>query len=192
MQLAQHIGHATPIGLRLGRSALHVCHHHETVREQAAVRRRDRPWHGQTLTVEVLEELGLPREISVAPGTETTDREVPMDLHAPHVVGNSARKPLDASYVFAPLPECLPSYCRHLRPTRLVASYSGWLVDRSTLSPTLLFGCAARLLAQDELEWRHSSCSNALLLAHDLIRKVCNFSGSCFSFAALALPGRCA
>src|SRR5262245_19702649 len=31
----------------------------------------------------VLEELGLPREISVAPGTETTDREVPADAHAP-------------------------------------------------------------------------------------------------------------
>ena len=52
--------------------------------------RRDRHRHGQTFTVEVLEELGLPREISVAPGTETTDREVPVDAHAPHVVGDSA------------------------------------------------------------------------------------------------------
>ena len=82
MQPAERVGHATPVGLRLGRSALHVCHHHQTVREQPAVRRRDRHRHGQTFTVEVLEELGLPREISVAPGTETTDREVPVDaLH---------------------------------------------------------------------------------------------------------------
>jgi hypothetical protein len=27
------------------------------------------------------------RLVSVAPGTETTDREVPVDAHAPHVVG---------------------------------------------------------------------------------------------------------
>src|SRR3954447_1061413 len=33
----------------------------------------------------------------------------------------------------------------------------GWWTEVATLSPTLLFGCAARLLAQDELEWRHSS-----------------------------------
>ena len=61
MQPAERVGHATPVGLRLGRSALHVCHHHQTVREQPAVRRRDRHRHGQTFTVEVLEELGLPR-----------------------------------------------------------------------------------------------------------------------------------
>ena len=75
MQLAERVGHATPVGLRLGRSALHVGHHHQTVGEQPAVRRRDRHRHGQPFTVEVLEELGLPREIGVAPGTETTDRE---------------------------------------------------------------------------------------------------------------------
>ena len=67
MQLAERVGHATPVGLRLGRSALHVGHHHQTVGEQPAVRRRDRHRHGQTFTVEVLQELGLPREISVAP-----------------------------------------------------------------------------------------------------------------------------
>ena len=100
MQPAERVGHATPVGLRLGRSALHVGHHHQTVREQPAVRRRDRHRHGQTFTVEVLEELGLPREISVAPGTETTDREVPVDAHAPHVVGDSASEWFDASYVF--------------------------------------------------------------------------------------------
>jgi hypothetical protein len=36
----------------------------------------------------MLEELGLPREISVAPGTKATDREVPVDVHAPHVIGD--------------------------------------------------------------------------------------------------------
>src|SRR6188474_2904156 len=69
--------HPTPVGLRLRRSALRIGHYHQTVGEQPAVRRRDRHRHGQTFTVEVLEELRLPREISLAPGTETTDREVP-------------------------------------------------------------------------------------------------------------------
>jgi hypothetical protein len=52
----------------------------------------------------VLEELGLPREIGVASGTETTDREVPVDAHAPHVVGHSASEWFDASYVFTHYP----------------------------------------------------------------------------------------
>jgi hypothetical protein len=110
MQPAERVGHATPVGLRLGRSTLHVCHHHQAVREQPAVRRRDQHRHGQTFTVEVLEEPGLPREISVAPGTETSDREVPMDERAPHVVGDAANEWFDASYVFTPLSECLPSH----------------------------------------------------------------------------------
>ena len=46
--------------------------HHHTVGEQPAVSRRDRHRHGQTCTVEAYEELGLPREISVAPDTATT------------------------------------------------------------------------------------------------------------------------
>ncbi|MEV4665002.1 hypothetical protein AB0J85_24005 [Micromonospora echinofusca] len=50
----------------------------------------DRYRHGQTRTVEVLEEPGLPRKISVAPGAGTTDRQVPVDAYAPHVVGDSA------------------------------------------------------------------------------------------------------
>jgi hypothetical protein len=33
--------------------------------------------------VEVTEELGLPCEISVASGAETTDRKLPSDAHAP-------------------------------------------------------------------------------------------------------------
>jgi hypothetical protein len=64
MQLAERLGYPTPVCLRLGRSALHVGHHHQTVGEQPAVRGRDRHRHGQTRTVEVLEQLGLPREIS--------------------------------------------------------------------------------------------------------------------------------
>jgi hypothetical protein len=87
-----------------------VGHHHQTFGEKPAVRRRDRQRHGQTFTVEVLEELGLPREISVAPGTETTDREAPVDAHAPHVVGDSASERLDASDVVTPLLERLPSH----------------------------------------------------------------------------------
>ncbi len=115
MQLAEHASHATPVGLRLGRSAIQVGHHHKTVGEQPAVCSRDRHRHGQTFTVEVLEEFGLPREISVAPGAQTTDREVPVDAHAPHVVGDSASERFDASDVFPPLPECLPPHGRTLR-----------------------------------------------------------------------------
>jgi hypothetical protein len=116
MRQAERVGHATPVGLRLGRSALHICHHHQTTREQPAVRRRDRHWHGQTFAVEVLEEIGFPREISVAPGTETTDCEMTVDAHAPHIVRDSASERFDASYVFTPLPECLPSHWRHRKP----------------------------------------------------------------------------
>ncbi len=54
------------------------------------------------------EAAGLPRKISVAPGTETTHREVSVDAHAPHVVGDSASERFDASDVFTPRPKCLP------------------------------------------------------------------------------------
>src|SRR5262249_47323252 len=114
--------HATPIRLRLGRSALHVGHYHQTIGEQPAVPRRDRHRHGQTFMVEVLEEPGLPREITVAPGTETTDREAPVDAHAPHVVGDSTSERFDASDVVTPQLKCLPSHSSHhgfqsVRPT---------------------------------------------------------------------------
>jgi hypothetical protein len=102
MQPAECVGHATPVGLRLGRSAFHVSHHHETVRKQPSVRRRDRYRHGQTLTVEVLQEPGLPREISVASGPETTHSEVPSDTHAPYVVGYTASEWFDAVDVLTP------------------------------------------------------------------------------------------
>ena len=121
MQLAERVGHATPVGLRLRRSALHVGHHHQTVGEQPAVRGPDRHRHGQTFTVEVLEELGLPREISVASGTETTDREVPVDVHAPHVVGDSVSERFDASDVITPLLKRLPSHRPHLRGRPTIA-----------------------------------------------------------------------
>ena len=61
------------------------------------------------MTVEMLEEPGFPREIGVAPGTETSDREVPVDAHAPHVVGDAASEWFDANCLFIPLTECLPS-----------------------------------------------------------------------------------
>lgn len=49
--------------------------------------------------VEVAEELGLPSEISIAPGTETTDRTVTVDAQAPHVIHDAAGETLDAIYV---------------------------------------------------------------------------------------------
>ena len=58
----------------------------------------------------MLEELGLPREISVAPGTQTTDREPPVDAEAPHVVGDATGERLEASDVLAPPLERLPPH----------------------------------------------------------------------------------
>jgi len=119
MQLAERVGYATPVSLCLGRSALHVGHYHHTVGEQPAVRRWDRHRHGQAVTVEVFEELGLPCEISVASGAKATDREVPVDAHAPHVVGDSASEGFDASDVVTPLLELgdksfeRPAFTRH-------------------------------------------------------------------------------
>ncbi len=116
MQPAERIGHPTPVGLRLGRSPLDVCHHHQTVGEQPSVRRRNRQWRRQTLTVEVLKELGLPSEICVTPSTQTTDREAAVDAHAPDFVGDSASERFDASCVVTPPPERFPSHWRHRRP----------------------------------------------------------------------------
>ncbi len=94
----------------------HVGHHYQTVGERSAVRSRDRHRHAQSFTIEVLEELSLPREISVAPGTETTDREVSVDAHAPHVVGDSDSERFNASDIATPLLECVPSHRQHLTP----------------------------------------------------------------------------
>jgi hypothetical protein len=109
MQLAERVGDATPVSLCLGRSALHIGHHHHAVDEQPAIRGWDRHWHGQAVTVEVMEEVGLPCEIGVASGAKATDSEAPVDAHAPHVVGDSAGKGFDASGIVTPLLECPPS-----------------------------------------------------------------------------------
>jgi hypothetical protein len=61
----------------------------------------------------VLEEPGLPRQISVTPGAETTDREAPVDSHTPHVVGDSASERFDTSDVVTPPPERLPPHWSH-------------------------------------------------------------------------------
>jgi hypothetical protein len=66
----------------------------------------------------VYEEFGLPREIGVAPGTVTTDSEVPVDAYAPHVVGDASGERFDYSDVVTPLPECLPSHKPHPRGGR--------------------------------------------------------------------------
>src|SRR5262249_52396114 len=91
---------------------------------------------GQAFMVEMLKQLGLPREVSVAPGTEPADREVPVDTHAPHVVGDPARERLDASDVATPLLECLPSHWplhgfQSVRPT-ITASNRGLIVPRKS------------------------------------------------------------
>ena len=66
VQLAQCVGDATPVRVRLRRFALDVRHHNESVDEVPAVRSRDRHRHRHPLTVEVSQQLGLPREIGVA------------------------------------------------------------------------------------------------------------------------------
>ena len=116
MQLAERAGDATPVGFGLGRSALHVGQHHQAVDEMPAVRGRDRHRHRHPRTVEVPQQVSLPCEISVAALAETTDREVPVDAHAAHLVdASSASQRLAANDVVAPLLECLPSHRPHLR-----------------------------------------------------------------------------
>jgi hypothetical protein len=62
------------------------------------------------------QQAGLPCKISVAALAETTDREVPVDTHAPHPVdASSASEPFAANDVVTPLLECLPSHRPHLR-----------------------------------------------------------------------------
>jgi hypothetical protein len=58
----------------------------------------------------MLEQLGFPCEISVGPGAETSDRDLPVDANAPHVVGDSTGKWFDANGTFTPLPQCIPSH----------------------------------------------------------------------------------
>src|SRR5262249_6654237 len=124
-----------------------------------AVHRRDRHRHGQTCMVEVLEECGLPREISVAPGTETTDRQVPVDAHAPHVVGDSASERCDARDVDTPLLECLPSHWPpHGFPSvRLTLPVSGGpQVQSHAEEPSLRCGPSAPLGCWAVVHWRNA------------------------------------
>jgi hypothetical protein len=110
MQLTQCLGDAVPVALRLGRPALYVFDYHQAVGERAAIYRQDRHRHAETFTVKVSQQISLPREISVAPGTQAADCKSPMDAHAPGIIGNSAREPFKANCVFAPLQECFPSH----------------------------------------------------------------------------------
>ena len=61
------------------------------------------------------------RSTEVAPGTETTDREVPVDPHAPHVVGDTASERLDPS--------------ERLHPTAPVPPTTGHIPTRNRTSP---------------------------------------------------------
>jgi hypothetical protein len=71
---------------------------------------------GIPFSVEVSQQVGLPGEISVAAPAETTDRAVPVDAHAPHLVdADAASERFAANDVVTPLPECLPSHQPHLR-----------------------------------------------------------------------------
>jgi hypothetical protein len=124
MQLAERVSYPTPVGRCLGRPAVHVGHDHQTVGEQPAIRGWDRHRHGQAVTVEVLEELGLPGEIGVASGPKATDSEAPVESHIPHVVGDSASEGFDASDVVTPLLECLPSRCH--RRSRVAFDVHSW------------------------------------------------------------------
>jgi hypothetical protein len=71
MPLAECVGDATPVGFGLGRSALRVGHHHQTVGEGPAARGWDRHRHRHPFTVEMPQQAGLPRKISVAALAET-------------------------------------------------------------------------------------------------------------------------
>ncbi len=113
VQLAECVGDATPVGLRFGRSALHVGHYDQTVGKVPAIGGRDRHRHRHPFTVEVSQQPGLPREVGVAAPAEPTDGELPIDAHAPHLVdANSASERFETGDVVTPLIECLPSHGR--------------------------------------------------------------------------------
>src|SRR5262249_23170448 len=89
--------------------------------------------HRHSFTVEVSQQLGLPRKVGVAALAEPTDGQVPVDAHAPHLVhANSASERFKPGDVVTPLIEYPPSHChifpkarRHLEPDtqRLLAGY---------------------------------------------------------------------
>ena len=132
MQLAERVRHATPVSFRLGRSTLHIGHHHQTLGEVPAVRCGDRHRHDQTFAVEVSEERGLPRQINVASPAKTSHRELPVGAHAPDLVdADSASERFDASDVVTPPLECLPSHHPHLRGLRTSPRAAPTLVKRN-------------------------------------------------------------
>ena len=112
--MSERVGHATPVGLRLRRSALHVGHHDQTIDEVAAVRGRD--WHRyhHPFTIEVPQQVRLPRQVGVAAPIATpakpSDGELPVDAHTPHLVDASASQRFDPRDVVAPPIEYLPSH----------------------------------------------------------------------------------
>src|SRR6185436_780898 len=128
-------------------------------------------------------ELGLPREISVAPGTETTDREVPVDAHAPHVVGNSASEWFDASYVFTPLPECLPSHWRHFQS--LLHLDAGHALSR----PERMLAPATHLVPVGQIKSSAVTDESICRLASPLSRAI--RSNSCMSAEPTPLRAAC-
>jgi hypothetical protein len=73
MQLSERAGDTTPVGLRLGRSALHVGHHDHTVGEVSAVHGWDRHRYRHPLTVEGRNSLvSHPRSMSPRPPRRPT------------------------------------------------------------------------------------------------------------------------
>lgn len=130
MQPAERVGNPAPVGRRLGRSSLHICHHHQAVGEQPLIHGRDRHGHHQALAVEMLEEFGLPGEISIAPGAETADRQLAADAQAPYVVGNPATERRDAGGVLTPSRKRVPSHRRDPRSIGLPSSLSDFHVNQ--------------------------------------------------------------
>jgi hypothetical protein len=67
------------IRLRLERPALHVGHHDQAVDEAPTVHGRDRHRHRHPFTVEVSQQLGLPRQIRAAALAEPSDGKLAVD-----------------------------------------------------------------------------------------------------------------
>jgi hypothetical protein len=113
VQSAEYVSDSPPVGLGLGRSSLHVAHHDKTIDEVPAIHGRDRNRHRHPLTIEVSQQLHLPRKVGVtaaiAAPAEPRDGELPVDPDAPHLVDASGSERLDPSDVPPPI-ECLPSH----------------------------------------------------------------------------------
>ena len=69
--------------------------------------------HDQAFTVEILEQFGLPGEIGIASGSETSDGTLAVDAYAPHMVGGTTRQTFDARDLIAPEGQSRPSH-RHI------------------------------------------------------------------------------